>query len=84
MIQSYPPLEPRTPRLVRVALWVAIVLGVIAILRLLPAGAFVALAIALVALIALVTWNLAVTLAVASAIAAGVIARRRGRSHSDR
>lgn len=79
MTHCCPPSDTRTPRLARTALWLAIVLGVVAVLRLLPAGAFVALGLLLVALLALVTWNPAATLVVASAIAAGVIVRRRRR-----
>jgi hypothetical protein len=53
-----------------------IVLEVVAILKLLPAGALVFLAIALVALLALLTWNPLVTLGGGAAIAF-LIARRR-------
>lgn len=66
---------PPPYRLIRTALWLVIALEVVAILKLLPAGALVFLAIALVALLALLTWNPLVTLAAGAAIAF-VIARR--------
>lgn len=71
------PPDTRIPGLARAALWVAIVLGAVAVLRLLPAGALVALGLLLVALLALVTWNPAVTVAVVSAFAAAAVIRRR-------
>lgn len=82
MTRYHPPPEARLPFLVQVALWVLILLGGVVLLRLLPAGTFVALAIGLVALLALLTWNPVVTLAVASALTAGAVARHRGRLRS--
>lgn len=73
-----PPERPLPPyRALRTALWLAVVLELIAILKLLPAGAFVFLALALVAVLVLLTWNPLVTLAVGSALAAVVVRRRR-------
>lgn len=75
--QLPPPQPPPPYRLLRTALVLAIVLELIAIFKLLPAGAFVFLALALVAVLVLLTWNPLVTLAVGSALTAVVVRRRR-------
>jgi hypothetical protein len=76
-VAHLPPARPLPPyRLLRTALWLAIALGIIAILRLLPAGAFVFLVLALVAALAILTANPLVTLAVGTAVAAFLIRRR--------
>jgi len=63
--------------LTRTALRLGIALEVIAILKLLPAGAFVALGLVLLTLLTVAVWHPVATLAVAAAIGGAALARRR-------
>ncbi len=76
----HPPAQrdaPAPPHLARTALRLGIVLEALAILKLLPAGAYVFLGLAVLTLLALVMWHPVATLAVAAAIGTVILARRR-------
>ncbi len=82
MSPSHPPTQraaPALPHLARTALGLGIVLEALAILKVLPAGAYVFMGLAALTLLALVVWHPVATLAVAVATVAAVLARRRAR-----